>query len=74
MARVVEIIIRGKDQISKSRGSLGGVNTAMLGLGAVGVGVDALAGVGTVLGKLVMDTAEMEPMQLMFESREEGRC
>ena len=74
MARVVEIIIKGKDQMSESLkgigGGLGQLQSGLLSVGAVGVG--AIGAVGAVLGKLAMDAAEGEALEHSFENLAES--
>jgi len=74
MARVVEIIIRGKDEISRS---LGGISGNLLGLSGTAakfglVGVGAIGAVGGVLAKLALDAAEGEAVERSFDNLAES--
>lgn len=74
MARVVEIIIRGKDELSRSlsgmSGNVLGLSTSMLGLAGVGLGVGVA--VGGVLAKLATDAAEGEAVERSFDNLAES--
>ena len=74
MARVVEIIIRGKDEISRS---LGGISGNLLGLSGTAakvglVGVGALGAVGAVMGKMALSAAEGEAVEKSFDNLAES--
>ena len=74
MARVVEIIIRGKDELSHTlkgvSGNVLGLSTSMLGLAGVGLG--AAVAVGGVLTKLALDAAEGEAVERSFDNLAES--
>lgn len=74
MARVVEIIIRGKDELSRSltgvNSGLGDLQDSLFNMGLIGVG--ALGAVGAVMGKMALSAAEGEAVERTFDNLAES--